>query len=153
MSEVKSGGSRTFEIGGQKLIVEPIPFGTLKKLLKIVMEVMERGKAGDREVLSIPALLEHYGDQAIPLLFHKSKHPFLTKEWIDDNMTVPDLKEIIETTIKVNGLDSFFGKTATRSATEAVPPESAIPEIRPENTGSTISSGSATDGVREMSTK
>jgi hypothetical protein len=86
---LKAGDTKTFEIGGQKLVVEPLPFGNVKKLLRIVLEVAEKGKSGDTQVLSIPNLLENYADVAIPLLFRKGKHDFLTKEWIDDNMTFP----------------------------------------------------------------
>ena len=152
MSELKAGGTHTFTVGDYQLVVEPIPYGNMKKIIRIIMDVVEKtNKAGDNTVLSIPVLFETYLDQFVPLLFKPSKHPFLNKEWIDNNLTIPDMREIVEAAIAVNGLGDFFGKSkATKANGET--PSMTIPPIPPGNSGSTISSASLTDGVREMST-
>jgi len=152
MPELKPGDAKTFEIDGQKVIVEPLPFGALKQLLKIVMEVVEKDKAGDAEILSIPFLLNKYADQVIPLLFRKDKHPWLTTAWVDDHMTVPMLREIIETVAVVNGLSHFFGKTATPPAPAAVATTSGTPTTPPENISSTTPSESPMAGGPGKST-
>lgn len=148
MPQDKPGDVVTFEIDGQKLIVEPIPFGNLKKLLKLMNEMSEKGKAGDTQVLSIPSLLENYADPVIPLLFKAAKHPFLTKEWIDEHLTVPILKDILQAASAVNGFPDFLGNRGA-PANGGSPKES---EGASENSGSTMPSGSPTAGDRATST-
>lgn len=151
MPELKAGDTKTFEIGGQKLIVEALPYGNLKKIIRIVTKVASElgSKNASLDLLAVvPKLTEEYLDEMIPLLFRKTEHPFLTHEWVDDNLTIPTMKEIILAAIAVNGLSDFFAKTVKARAPEAVLPQSATTPTPPENPGSTISSGLPTDGDR-----
>ncbi len=142
--QLKAGDVKTYEVAGKTLKVAPIPYGQLKKLLKLMAEATDRGKKGDVDVLSIPALMEQYGDQVIQLLFTKSDHEFLTTEWADANLTVPLLKEIFQTALVVNGLDSFFPKAAAMGGAPAAEVRTLQEET--PNPGSITSSGSPTDG-------
>jgi hypothetical protein len=149
MSELKAGQTTTFDIEGQTLTVEPIPYGNLKKILRIVTEAagkLGKQQLGDNFLAVVPTIFEEYLDQFIPLLFKKAKHPFLTKEWYEDNLTIPQMKEIMLAAIAVNGLQDFFDKTVKAPAPAAVPSSSGTTPILPESSGSTISSDSPTDG-------
>ncbi len=149
MSTLKAGDTKEFTVGEHKLVVEPLPLGSLKKIIKIVAEV---GAKFDKKTLTddlltvVPGMVEGYIDTIIPLLFVKDKHPFMTKEWVDDNLTIPLMKEMFVAAIAVNGLGDFFLRTVKVPAPTV--PEKAGPttETSSEKSGSITSSGSPTDG-------
>lgn len=150
MSVYKAGDTKDFKVGAQTLVVEPLPLGRLKKIIKIIADIgskLDKKAIADDMLTIVPTMVEGYIDQIIPLLFTKERHPFLTGEWIDDNLTVPLMKEILVTAIAVNGLGDFFLKTAKAPAPVAVEQESGkTTETSSEKSGSTTSSGSPTDG-------
>lgn len=149
MNDLKAGDTKAFDVGDKTLTVEPMPFGKLKKLVKIVAGAAKKldPRALTEDLLTVvPSLVEEYLGECIPLLFDSKTHPFLTPDWIDDNMTVPKLKEILIAAVTVNGLQDFFLKTVRPPAPKAVEGLSGTPEILSENIGSTISSASPMDG-------
>ncbi len=154
MNELKAGDSTSFQIGEWKLEVEPMPFGKLKKLVKIVASAAKKlapGALKDDLLSVVPALVEEYIADCIPLLFDDKKHPFLNEQWIDDHMTVPKLKEILIAAVTVNGLGDFFLKTVRRPAPTTVAEDSSgTTETPSESIGSTTSSGSPTDGAPKI---
>lgn len=162
MSELKAGDTKTFEVGGEKLIVGPIPFGRLKIIIRLVADVsskFEKKEVQDDLFAIVPKLVEEYVDEFIPTLFDKKTHPFLTKEWIENNLTIPLVKEIIVTAITVNALGDFFAKTVKVPATltveqkaEAQKKPSETIQTPSGNTGSITSSDSPTGGVPAMLT-
>jgi hypothetical protein len=158
-SDLKPGDSRTHEVDGQALVVEPIPYGNLKKLVRIIMEAQtkvdaERKKEGWQA--TVPVLVEQYADQVIPLLFPAKKHPFLTTEWLEDNLTIPLFIKILIDAAMVNGLGDFFLERLRAVESQQRPPQadpdSNAPANGPGNTTSTTSSDSPTDGVPATST-
>lgn len=149
---LKAGDTKEFKFGTDILIVEPIPLGVLKKIIKIIADA---GATFDKKTINddflnvVPKLVESYIDTLIPLLFVKAKHPFLTTEWIDDNLTVPTMKDILMAAIAVNGLGDFFLRTVKAPAPVTVPDAaSGTPktETSSEKSGSITSSESPTDG-------
>ncbi len=151
MTEIlKAGDTKEFPVGVNKLIVEPLPLGSLKKIIKIISEAgskFDKKTLADDMLTVVPTLVESYIDKLIPLLFVKSKHEFLTPEWVDDNLTIPVMKEIFIAAIAVNGLGDFFLKTVKVPAPKTVAPDSSGTNQTPsENTSSTTPSDSLTDG-------
>jgi len=136
MSEVlKPGDTKTFTVGGKDLVVEPVSYGNLKKIIKIISRAAESA-SGDN-VLKIADLFGTYVDEFVPLLFSKSKHPWLDTAWVDDNLTVPIMKEIVEAAIAVNGVKDFLAK---RGPTPEAKTPSPTPATPLESTSSTTPS-------------
>lgn len=128
--EAKPGEAIDFQVGDKTLTVEPIPFGNVKKLFRIVGETIgdmtkENGEAVFQKV---PRIMEEKVTVILPLLFRESRYDFLTPDWIDENMTVIDIRSIIETAIKVNGFEDFFAKLGSRFSAppQASPDESTV---------------------------
>lgn len=114
--EIKSGGSVDFKIGDQTLTVEPIPFGQVKKVFRVIAEtITEMSKeTGESPIMKVPKIMEDKVGTILPLLFREGKYPLLNDEWIDNNMTVIDIRAVMETAIKVNGFDDFLAKLGSR---------------------------------------
>lgn len=127
--ELKAGDSVEFKIGGKVLVVEPIPYGNVKKVFKIVFGVIEKltDKTDETAVMRVPKILEENINLFLPLLFKKGKYDFLNDAWIDDNMTLNDIRKIIEAAVKVNGLEDFFAKMGSQKP--AVPQETIVPTV------------------------
>jgi hypothetical protein len=154
MQQPKAGEAVTFTVGGNDIIVEAIPFGKLKKVIKIIADVSKKfdPKTVQEDILTlVPTVVEEYVDDLVPLLFDGAKHPFLTKDWINENLTIPKTKEIIVASIAVNGLGDFFVKTAKAPAPKPSE-ESGTSQTLSESSGSITSSDSPTDGDRRILT-
>lgn len=123
--EIKAGEAVDFEIGDKTLTVEAVPYGNVKKIFKIVFDaIKEMGESQDETALiKVPRIMEEKVTLLLPLLFRKDRYDFLTDEWIDENMTINDIRGIIETAIKVNGLEDFFAKMGNRLPNPASPVE------------------------------
>lgn len=162
MTELKAGDTKTFDIGGEKLTVGPIPFGRLKRIVKLVADAsatFEKKDLQDDLLKIVPKLLEEKVYEFVPLILDPKAHPFLTQTWIDENLTIPTIKEIIVTAITVNALGDFFNKTVTRKAPLTVEEKAELlkdplgtTETPSASTGSITSSDSPTDGSRETLT-
>lgn len=115
IDELKPGDKTTIEVAGQPLFIEPIPFGRLKKLMKLVAtSIQELSSTPDQSDLNVLTTFPDVADEKLveilPLIFDPKKHAFLSPEWIQDNLTIPVAKEIYEKVIKVNGLEDFLNK-------------------------------------------
>lgn len=156
MSELKPGDTKEFQVGDKTLVVEAIPFGKLKKVIRLIAEISKQfdSKELQADILNIvPKIVEQYVEEFIPLLFDAGKHPFLTKEWVDDNLTIPVMKNVIISAITINGLGDFFVKTVKAPAPKTVqPPSSGTSSTPSESSGSTTLSDSPTDGDLVRST-
>jgi hypothetical protein len=143
MSEPKTGDSVTFEINGKKLVIEPVPYGNIKQLLKMFMKALEEIGAG-KSMTAAPEVIEKYLPQVLPLFFKKGSVEFITQKWIDESMTVAQIKAIVDTAVAVNGLKDFFDPSR----------KSTVPIIETNTasagtSSSTIFSGSPTGGSPE----
>ena len=120
MSELKAGDSKQFVIGDKTLTIEPVPYGNIKKILKIVGEVAGAFKSDGDALNQISGQIEKQIPAFLPLLFKKGTVEYMTSDWIDDNLSLTQLREIGEAAIAVNGLKDFFGKRV--GAQPPVPP-------------------------------
>jgi len=110
--KLKPGMSIEKEIGGETLKLKPIPYGRLKELLKVVFTAIDQFSHMDNQsiFLQFPIIFEENLPKIMPLMFSKKEHPFLTPEWVDDNMSIVDMREIVEKMIVINGLQDFLGQ-------------------------------------------
>jgi hypothetical protein len=116
--QLKAGQTVEINIGGKVLVIEPIPYGRLKKLFKLVMSAVELiGGTDPKNVMAaIPDLFEDNLSEFCELAFDKKKHEFLTKVWIEDNVTLLHIREIAESLIAVNGIKDFLGRAGVKQA-------------------------------------
>ncbi len=142
MSELKAGESIDFAVGDKTLTIGPVPYGNLKKLLRMMLAFSGEAKLTD--VKNITDILDKYVAQILPLMFPVGKYDFINEQWIEDTMTVPTMRKMLEAFIVANGLQDFFEQLVGRKLTPASDPRPMTP---PEKDGSTISAGSPTDGV------
>lgn len=123
---LKAGDSKEFIVGDKTLLVEAVPYGNIKKILKLVSEVATVFKSDGDPMTQIGAAIEEKLPSFLPLLFRKGTVDYMTSEWIDDNVSLAQLRAIVEAAIVVNGLQDFFGK---KGATQVPPVEKAAEKI------------------------
>ncbi len=142
--EMKSGDSIDFAVGDKTLTIGPVPYGNVKRIMRIAFDASKDIASGD--LTSMPELIDRNLTTIFPLLFPKGKYDFLSAEWIEDNMTVPTLRAMMEAAVVANGLQDFFDKATGKKAPSGAP---LIPETQPAKPGSTTSAGSPTDGSQK----
>lgn len=108
-----AGDEKEYTVGGKKLTLRPLPMGQLKAAMKI----LETGDAKDWM-----GTIASY----LAAVFDKAEHDFLTKEWIENNMSMPQANAIIADVATVNGLPNFLqapakAPTEERELMEATP--------------------------------
>lgn len=100
--DLKAGMRTSYLIGETTVRLKPLTLGKMKKS-------MEAFKKEDGDTFEM--MLES--------LFHildNGENPFATREWINDNVTMPLASTLITDMRVINGLDGFF-------PTRARPPE------------------------------
>ena len=143
MSELKAGESIDFQVGDKTLTIEAVPYGNIKKIIRLAFSASKDISSGELKASTIPDMVDKNLFAILPLLFTNGRYPFLTPEWIEDNMTVPKIRKMMEAAIVVNGLEDFFGKALGKMPANGNPP---TPQTPPEKVGSITSAGSLTDG-------
>jgi len=135
MKVSKSGDTVTYPIGGKELILSPMPWGNLKKVFTMVSEsaaVISGQITNDPQKFMkwISSLLETQADDLLLLLFDKKKNEFLNKEWIEENLTLNSIQQIIADAIMVNGVKDFLSKKGPIN--QVVMPDGAVPSKKKE---------------------
>ncbi len=143
MSELKAGESIDFTVGDKTLTIEAVPYGNIKRIIRLAFSASKDISSGQLTTATIPDMVDKSLFEILPLLFTNGKYSFLTPEWIEDNLTVPKIRKMMEAAIVVNGLEDFFGKTMGMKPATASPSTDQTP---PEKVGSITSAGSLTDG-------
>jgi len=127
-NDLKPGAIAKMNIGNETLILEPIPYGRLKKLMSVIFAAMDKfAKMDSKNVfLALPSVFEENLPIIIPLIFDERKHQFLNQQWVDDNLTLVHMREIVDKTIQINGLRDFLGQMG--AAKNPTPREVIVPE-------------------------
>ena len=115
--KIKPGDAINKIIGDQTLTLEPIPYGRLKKLMKVIFGAMDQfSNLSNKDIFQkFPAVFEKNIPEIVPLMFNEKKHPFLNQSWVDDNLSLIDMRDIVEKMIIINGMTDFLGKMGTQS--------------------------------------
>lgn len=123
--ELKAGESVLYGIGGKDVCMSPIPYGRLKKIMKIVFEAFDELGEEDQTnsvfMRKMPELIEKNLDQLLPLMFDMNEYGFINQEWIDAYIDIPLAVRIFEDAIKINGLTSFFSKMTRKPGAKVEP--------------------------------
>ena len=123
--ELKAGDDVVYSINNNDITMRPIPFGRIKKIMKIVFkaidEIGEDGQTNSAFLRKLPELIEKNMDQLLPLIFDTNVYKFINQEWIDDNITIPLSVKIFEDAIKINGLSDFFSKMTRKPGAKVEP--------------------------------
>lgn len=112
MEKVKAGQTVEHAIGGRTLVVAPIPIGKLKA-------VLEKFK----NTTGIDDVADMYGTHLVTALSFNNEG--LTKEFIQDNVSLPLAQQILGEFALVNGLPNFFQEVATSTSPEKTEKELA----------------------------
>ena len=114
--EIKIDKAVDFQIGETTLTVEPVPFGNVKKVFRVIAETLtEMSKeTGESPIMKVPKIMESKVGEILPLLFWPGKYAFIDQDWIDNHLTTPQIRDIVTTAIKVNGFDDFLAKLGSR---------------------------------------
>lgn len=140
--ELKAGDSIDFQVGDKTLTIEPVPYGNIKRVIRLAFDASKEISKG--QLTSIPEMIDKNLTVMFPLLFTRDKYPFVNEAWIEDNMTVPLIRKMLEAAVVVNGLQDFFEQATGKKKANGASP---TPPIQPEKDGSTISADSVTAGV------
>jgi hypothetical protein len=113
-TELKLKPGMTIEkvIGDKTLFLKPIPYGRLKDLVKVIFKAMDQFvNMSNKDIfIQFPKVFEENLPKIMPLMFSSKEHPFLNSDWIDENMSLVDMRDIIEKMIIINGLEDFLGQ-------------------------------------------
>ncbi len=145
--ELKSGDALDFKVGDKTLTIAPVPWGNIRKIMRIAFDAQKDIAAG--KLSGIPELVDKNLFQMFPLLFAPGSCPFLTVDWMENNLTVPLMRHIMDAAVVVNGLQDFFDKATGKTLAPASP---SIPATPSAKDGSTTSAASPTDGDRATAT-
>ena len=113
IKELKSGDTAVYEIGDQKLRLSPMPWGRLKKVLKLFSESMatfDNAMVSDTPRMAkwIMSLIESRMDDMFPLLIDEKLNPFFNKEWVEETVTLQHIQQIVTDAITINGVKDFL---------------------------------------------
>jgi len=126
--ELKSGDTAVYEIGGEKLRLSPMPWGKLKKVLKLFSDSwsgFDQKTIEDQPKFMrwMMEMIEARMDDMFPLLIDEKANPFFNKEWVEENITLQHIQQIVTDAITVNGVKDFLalkgGKKPLPVMTEA----------------------------------
>jgi len=111
--ELKSGSTAVYEIGGKELRLTPMPWGRLKRALKLFSEswgTYDANMTNDtpRMMKWIVTMIETRMDDMFPLLIDEKLNTFFTKDWVDENITLQHIQQIVMDAVKINGVKDFL---------------------------------------------
>lgn len=115
-NEIKPGQTVEMRVGDKTIAIEPVPFGNVKKVFRIIAETIGDFSKEQEEaiIMRVPRIMEEKVGVILPLLFWPGKYPFINQDFIDNHLTVIDIRKIVETAIVVNGFTDFLAKLGNR---------------------------------------
>lgn len=135
----------TFEAGGKKLEIRPLPLSKLKEALVIFKSAIALAQEAAKQDLL--AVLEQVPEIAMdkftllaPIVLGQ---PDLTAEWIGNNISFPLARKILEEASRLNGIQDFLVPARPTGKVLTEPGPSKSPTDLPS---STTPSPSPTDG-------
>ena len=99
-----------YEIGGKTMTLRPLTNKRLRTVIAAVEKSINEVSVMDKSA-GLSAVMEMILGRAyelLVLLFPADAHPFLTPEFVDDSMTVPMLRAILDDVVKMNKLEELF---------------------------------------------
>lgn len=110
MADAFEEKSESYKVGNKTLLMKPLKLRRFKLLLKIIEDSI-----GELQGIGKETKLGHIADVAtaksfdvMTCLFPPEEYPFMTRDFVEDNFTLPMTKKIIDSMIEMNGLHDFF---------------------------------------------
>ena len=99
-----------YEINGQKLTLSPITIKNLKKIISLGNKTLSdfSNLSGSTGIEDIADIVSVKYCEIMRVLFPDPPYKFMTKDFIEENVTFPMARTIIESAIKQNGLADIF---------------------------------------------
>lgn len=117
--DLKAGMESSYTIGGKTVKMKPLTLGKMKKATQVFQK-----KGADTFDMMLDSLFE---------ILSNGENVFATREWINDNVTMPLATQILSDMRTINGLgdnNGFF--QAAAPAAKSLPTESRdLTEVRP----------------------
>ena len=119
MSVASVNGSNVFDpeslvevikVSGKELRVRPLPLKTVRRLVATVQEIVlavTSGSDGAKMSDVFTGVLDRQHD-VLPIVFPRDQYEWMTKEWVEDNVSVPVLRHVADRLVRVNGLESLL---------------------------------------------
>ncbi|GAG23577.1 unnamed protein product [marine sediment metagenome] len=96
-----------FDVGGQKLFMRPLPIGRIKKLYQTIADAFLGYGEGKFETKELEKAIFGNLSEVMKLIFDESKHKFLTNQFIEDNFTIPMVKNVFKVMAIVNQVEEI----------------------------------------------
>lgn len=134
-SPLKAGSTVTYEIAGEKLTLTPMPWGKLKKALKLFSDSwsnFDPKSVEDQQKFMgwMMSTIEARMNDMFPLLVDTKINAFFTQDWVEENLTLQHIQQIITDAITINGVRDFLalaGRNTKPSPIEEPKPEEPVP--------------------------
>lgn len=99
-----------FEIGGEKVTLKPVRISGFKEIVNIVNRTLEE-LSGVSEKMQLGELVGILADKycdVMAILFPSPPYKFMTREFMEEHVTLPMARKIIETAVEQNGLSDLL---------------------------------------------
>lgn len=104
-TDLKTGETTSYKIGGKTVVLKPVTLGKMKKAVMVFQK-----KGSDTFDMMIDHLVE---------ILNNGENSFANRQWLEDNVTLPQANQIISDMRKVNGMGSEnFQNGAAKSPSE-----------------------------------
>lgn len=109
----------TFEVGGQKLVVKPLKVKQFRALVAAITNATNAVADSAKKVGEMSNVSNLVDDvfahsfEVFRVVFPEGEFSFLTKDFIDDNFTVPMMQRLFQRIIAINNLGSIFPNLAS----------------------------------------
>lgn len=116
---VKLNGAINYElVGGETLILTEAPYGRVRKALKIIgasMKKFQNLNDSNDLVENVLNLVDSNLSQIYLIMIDEKLNPFFNVEWIENNMSIPFARQLVDDILEINGLSDFFGKKGQKT--------------------------------------
>lgn len=107
--QVETPTTAKFTIGEREVVLRPLKLGKFRKVVDKVSDAMDSfGKQESKSVKGIVGAVLDQAEEIIPMLFDDKVYPFLTKDYIEEHVEVPQAQEIMVRAIEINHLFEMF---------------------------------------------
>lgn len=101
---------KRYSVGGKTLILRPLSIKRFRQLSFIIDDGLKQFSDvnSDTIVKDMVEILASKGIEIMSILFQEIDHPFMTKDFIENNFTVPLSRNILEDAMTMNGVKEFL---------------------------------------------
>ena len=96
-----------FQVGEKKLVLLPMKLKSFRRVIDMMEDLADKARAlpPGAKIKALAGVVLEKQEEALNILFPGAE---LTHEFIDENMTISQVKEILGAAVKMNGLDQWY---------------------------------------------